>query len=576
MPPFPARGLKPYYDELQAYLYQAHNADGTLKNSAINAAATTINSRLDKAAVTINAAAFSPASDGVTDARLALQNGLTAAAGGSYTIPRGNYYIVGALVPAANTEITIQPGTTITQGTKYTPVFDCLNVDDVVIHCNNALMRWTGSRAYTFAGGSFRDDDPYVYGAAIWSNGNRCRFYDVRAEGFTCGVYLSGWNGTARINYSKFGNEVHNVTVNTVDFGVLFCGQVDPVIRNVRGSYALQTSSTNPSHILYASNGALNRNVDIDGLFPTGGSGGHAVALKGVDGGRLVGLHTRDCPGLIAIDDINDVTMAMRSVGDTGDAESGSIYCISDADRCRIDAEIHISDASTGVRLARFQGNHSQLHVSGRQRQTTNSSTHDVLVYGNDNTVNYDVVNVANDGTDLMTGRRGVAVISGARAEVTVRRARNVMYAAQVEAAATDPTIVIVDKGFQRASSAAVDAAVAISNTSTTVRGNGIHIASVTGVGQTIRADRTRHQAVHINVTTIDAFTITAPYGSGNVQRGLQMTYVISNTSGGVMGAITWSGFTLGTTWTNPASAQEKSITFVWDGVRWKDIARTA
>jgi hypothetical protein len=78
----------------------------------------------------------------------------------------------------------------------------------------------------------------------------------------------------------------------------------------------------------------------------------------------------------------------------------------------------------------------------------------------------------------------------------------------------------------------------------------------------------------HFTITATDgvAFTISAPLSP---VAGKQITYTVRNTSGGALGAITWNAIFKMAAFTNPATATSRSISFVYDGVNWVEIART-
>lgn len=524
--------------------------------------------------VSLASAYYNPAADGVTDDTAALQALLDDGAGGTVTIAKGNYAITGPLSVADATEVVIQPGTVIEQKTKYTPVFDLLFVDDVVIRGNGALLTWTGSRAYT-GGTSFRGNDAYAYGAGVYVAGSRNKLFDLRAHGFTCGVYLSSWNGTALGNYAKFDNEIHNLTVDTVDFGVLFGGQVNPVLRNIRGSYSIQTGSPNPPHLLYVTASGLNRNIDIDGMRARDGVGGHAFQFKGVDGGKAQNLHAHNCEGLTSISNSNDLAVDASSSDELGQGELGTVYVFGTVSRCTIAAHIAAANGTIGFRALSLDTGvaDTTATLSGRMSQTTNSEDYTAIVRGTRNTLVYDMDNLDGSGGVRTVGRHGVQILSGAGHTVIVRRARGVGRAVAVESGATNCTVDLNAPAIQLRSGA-TDGCYLPEPTTTLTR-NGRMEATVSGAGQTIRADPTRFATVYIKVNTTDAFTIGPNYGLANIPVGLRLAYVISNKSGGAMGTISWVSHTFSSTWTNPASAQEKSIEFIWDGVRWKEIGRT-
>jgi hypothetical protein len=94
--------------------------------------------------------------------------------------------------------------------------------------------------------------------------------------------------------------------------------------------------------------------------------------------------------------------------------------------------------------------------------------------------------------------------------------------------------------------------------------------------GTTVAIDSSLANIFPIVVTNTTAFTVSNPINS---QAGQIITIQIKNSSGGAMGAITWSSsFRLaGGTFTNPANGYLRSITFALDstGSLWYEISRT-
>jgi len=68
------------------------------------------------------------------------------------------------------------------------------------------------------------------------------------------------------------------------------------------------------------------------------------------------------------------------------------------------------------------------------------------------------------------------------------------------------------------------------------------------------------------------AFTINAPT---NPRKGRKLTFVLFNVSGGALGAATWNAIYKMAAWTNPANANNRAITFYFDGSSWREINRT-
>lgn len=94
------------------------------------------------------------------------------------------------------------------------------------------------------------------------------------------------------------------------------------------------------------------------------------------------------------------------------------------------------------------------------------------------------------------------------------------------------------------------------------------------GATITIPADFTDvYQAV---ITTSGTPTFAAPTGS--IAAGRKLTIILKNKFGGTtISGPTWNSvFKLNSSWTNPAAANSRSITFVFDGTNWIEISRTA
>lgn len=77
------------------------------------------------------------------------------------------------------------------------------------------------------------------------------------------------------------------------------------------------------------------------------------------------------------------------------------------------------------------------------------------------------------------------------------------------------------------------------------------------------------------------AFTINAPtnlptvLGPGIVSTDILLTITIRNTSGGVLGAVTWSSIYKLAAWTQPTNGNSRSITFRYNGTNLVEISRT-
>lgn len=79
-----------------------------------------------------------------------------------------------------------------------------------------------------------------------------------------------------------------------------------------------------------------------------------------------------------------------------------------------------------------------------------------------------------------------------------------------------------------------------------------------------------------IAITNNTAFTIDKPI---NPVRGMVISYMLKNTSGGASGAITWNSvfhFVGGAAPAAPANNNNRTIGFVYDGASWLERFRSA
>ena len=110
-----------------------------------------------------------------------------------------------------------------------------------------------------------------------------------------------------------YGFRAENITMYDAAFGVLVRGVIDPIIKNVRGTYSLTPGIGHPPHIVYVSesSGILppNTNVLIDGVQAWDGSTGAVVKTAGTNGGLITNIVGRNCRGLLDILNCNDLKM---------------------------------------------------------------------------------------------------------------------------------------------------------------------------------------------------------------------------------------------------------------------------
>jgi hypothetical protein len=111
--------------------------------------------------------------------------------------------------------------------------------------------------------------------------------------------------------------------------------------------------------------------------------------------------------------------------------------------------------------------------------------------------------------------------------------------------------------------------------TSTTVKSNSGFATTRTAItySASMTADASTGNLFPITATNATAFTINAPT---NPATGQRITFTIRNTSGGALGVATWDAVFKMAAWTQPATANSRSIDFTYDGTNWIEVARTA
>jgi hypothetical protein len=104
------------------------------------------------------------------------------------------------------------------------------------------------------------------------------------------------------------------------------------------------------------------------------------------------------------------------------------------------------------------------------------------------------------------------------------------------------------------------------------LRGHTHDVRNVLTYSASITPDVRKGKWATVTVTNGTAFVINAPL---NPTAGQELGFTIRNTSGGAMGAITWNAIFKMSAWTNPATANSRSIQFLYDGTNWVQVSQT-
>lgn len=83
-----------------------------------------------------------------------------------------------------------------------------------------------------------------------------------------------------------------------------------------------------------------------------------------------------------------------------------------------------------------------------------------------------------------------------------------------------------------------------------------------------------------VTPTNAVAFTFNAPTNPPAATVGQEIRITIINTTGGALGAATFTGgaggFRLAGAWVQPATGNRRTVSFAWDGSVWQEISRNA
>jgi len=274
----------------------------------------------------------------------------------------GHYYIDTPIVPlpgiifkGANRDKVI-----IEQKTWGHPAFDIYNVADVSVISMTILS--THVRQYP-NGFVYRGTDGFVNNAGIYTNSEYGTFTHLNISGFTCGIFLSPWNGVGLYD-QKEKNVVDDIKVDKVDFGVLATGQKNFLINRLSGTYQQQQGSGASPHLIYisASNDPAQvwtEDFRITNCHATDGINGHAYQLGTARNGVMTNLNTLRCTGILAVKNFVNVVIDTMVALEDKTHEVGSIF-IQPLNVENITMKnVRIESLTPGARLLRLDGNNN-------------------------------------------------------------------------------------------------------------------------------------------------------------------------------------------------------------------------
>lgn len=247
------------------------------------------------------------------------------------------------------------------------PVFDVMDADQVTI--SNMTLVSQQPRVYP-NGFVSRGTDGFVNNAGIYSNSSNGHFDHLYISGFTCGVFLSSWNG-AGLYEQKVGNVISDIDVHTVDFGVLATGQRNLTINNFRGSYTQSHDSGASPHLIYISDSTdpgyvWSENINIKNCHAENSPLGIAFQIGSVNKGHVNNLTAIGCNGLLAIKKVTQMEFDSLMALQDNSPEAGSLFVQPEKVENVVFNYIRIESTNPRARLLRVDGKNNRfqnIHV---------------------------------------------------------------------------------------------------------------------------------------------------------------------------------------------------------------------
>lgn len=132
------------------------------------------------------------------------------------------------------------------------------------------------------------------------------RQHEIKFEGFYCAVSLYGKDELS------VDNEIGNIKINNVSFGLLASAQKEPKVGIVSGTYVTMPNGGVPPHLIYFTGGArgiISESLFIDTLIGIDGVDSTILQLKHVKDFYVDKVKGTNCYGMISLDNTADGTI---------------------------------------------------------------------------------------------------------------------------------------------------------------------------------------------------------------------------------------------------------------------------
>jgi len=469
----------------------------------------------------------------------------------------------------------------ISQVTQYKPVFDIFGVDNVTVGDGFTLVNGSGPPSGT--GAVFRGEAGYAYSAGVWTNGNGISIGALRIKDFGMGVTLYPSSATVIDDgVMRNGNRVGDLEVSGCNHGVLYMGQSNLRIGKLYVHDHVDSSAgVNPMHAIYGNGPGVagNKNISVADCFNENNSTGCAYQFKYVAGLSLGNMRARNTMGLINVIDSFDVTGGnLTSVDDVATGSSVSIQKVT-TQPARMNlgtvTVIKTVDAANPTAMIICDDTYiSNLIISVPRSNSAHASTPEVALRGN--RITLDGVKLRNTGTSSCRAI-WIGAVGYPSGDVTVRGMEidGYLNLVDIDSTATGLNVIDYAPASQRRIGFMTSAYIAANSGTPAFRISRRECTNVytQAAGATARVLAAMETVTMLEVTDNVAFVISGP--TIGTYKGLVHDVAIRNASGGVMGAVTWSTYTLRGAFVAPANGDTILFKFMWDGATWREVRRS-
>jgi hypothetical protein len=518
----------------------------------------------------------------------------------------------GFTVSASSTDVEVH----LSHPSYPMPGIDAIDRNDVTVRNITFVSEdghiWSNAQ---LGAAPYRGDGPMLNHSAVWCNADRLTVDKVHSTDFENSVYLSPWNTTLS-SFAQDGRRADCVIrdlESTDEFCALLALSTTRLkLRNIfkRGYRSLYAA---PGHAVYHSgSGVANANypaglfsVDFDAknlwMIDDTTSGGGTISLKYIRGGIVSDVYARGNPLLysvqlerVTIDRLFGLDMTFPA---GKDLNGNNFICVDTVtDTFGFTNEVEVSNVRANTTSAHaaggavgmfFHGNNVRVrdvdYTTYRDSTVTTSQTRETEFWGPGMRVeNLRIRNAApNDGGSSMWPIFVGNVAASTDIEFVDLALENWRYMVRVN----QPYVTDLRMSYSPAAMVGIDnrattaPVTSLGGTFTALRlqpREHTRVFTVSAPGQTIVPSPAMETTTQVDASTADAFTVGAPVIAAKPYPGTKHRVGIRNSSGGLLGTITWNAaLSLRTAFVAPPAGETHIIDFLYDGTVWREALRS-